>query len=313
MAFGPPTFIGDAMNFYEMEKMLLKRERNTESGLLSFSSLFNFYRNKCYRMLFGAFDFTGIPESWDFDYFLVNLFSYGYVGICDTPIGVIPLRCGLTGINAFDHPTTAIFANAVLGNFERSLFSENPADACALIRIQYDYHGVNHLIEKYSSQLAEIDNSISVNLRNSKVAQVFFADSKQQAATLQKLYRDIDSGRPVVTIKNDNLTPEGIYFNHVRETYIASDLQLLKADIINDFLTDIGLNNTNMQKRERLIVDEVNANNEEIQSNVEHWLKTITKGFERANQVFNLELAVKLRKYRRGEGMTNENVESDAD
>lgn len=301
------------MNFYEMEKELSKRERNTETGLLSFQSLFNFYRNKCYRMLFGAFDFQGIPDNWDFEYFITNLFSYGYVGICDTSIGVVPLACGLTGINAFNHPTTAMFANPVLGSFEKSLYSDNPSDACALVRIQYDYHGANHLISKYASQLAEIDNSISVNLRNTKVAQILFADGKQQAATLQKMYKDIDNGKPVVAIKTDALTPESVYFNHVRETYIASDLQLLKADIINDFLTDIGLNNTNIQKRERLIVDEVNANNEEIKSNVEHWLDTINRGFERANKVFNLSLSVRLRSFRKRGTANNENTKSDVD
>lgn len=263
-------------------------------------------------MIFGAFEFEGIPELWDFEYFITNLFSHGYIGICDTTIGVVPLICGLTGINAFNHPTNAIFANPVLGNFEKSLYSNDPVDACALVRLQYNYRGVNHLVSKYASQLAEIDNSISVNLRNTKVAQILFANGKQQATTLQKMYKDIDGGKPVVAIKTDMLTPESVYFNHVRETYIASDLQLLKADIINDFLTDIGLNNTNMQKRERLIVDEVNANNEEIKSNVEHWIETMNMCFTRANSVFGLSLSVKLKSFRKRDA-DNENVESDAD
>ena len=296
-------------NFYDLEKALLKAERDTQHGYLSFPALFRHYEIKCYKMLFGAFEFTGFPEEWDYDYVLDNIFRGGMVGICSTPLGVLPLQCGLTGLNVFSHPTTAIFANPVLGNFERDLFSDNPKDACALVRLQYNYTGCGHLIDKYASQLAEIDNSISINLKNTKVAQIFFADSKQQAATLQEMYRQIDSGKPVVAVKSDALTPEGVYYNHVRESFIAQDLQLLKADIINEFLTDIGLNNTNYQKRERLIVDEVNANNDEIKSNVQHWLDTMREGLDRANAVFGLNLGVELRQFDKRKG----DAENDSD
>ena len=101
--------------------------------------------------------------------------------------------------------------------------------------------------------------------------------------------------------KGDTLSQEDIYYNHVKETYIANDLQMLKQSIINDFLTEVGLNNANMDKRERLIVDEVNANDEEIRANVQHWLDTMSEGIRRANSLFGLNLNVTLRKFS-GEG-----------
>lgn len=286
------------------------------AGVLSYERLQIEYRTWCLKKLFGAFDFKGVPENWDYDYLLTNLFIHGYVAITDTSIGVIPLRCGITGINVFDHATTAIFANAVLGNFERNLFGDNPATDCALVKLQYDYQGVTPVIERYAALLAQCDNSIAVNLRNSKVAFIGFVSSKQQAATVEKMYADIDSGKPAVYVKRgDGLTSEDIYYNHVRETYIANDVQLLKQSIKNDFLTEVGLNNANTDKRERLIVDEVNANNDEVQANVQHWLDNIREGLKRANSLFGLNLSVSLRKFD-GRGADNEqteNTESDAD
>ena len=272
-------------------------------GVLSNQRLQIDYRNWCLKKLFGAFDFGGIPETWDFDYLLENLFIHGYISITDTSIGVIPLRCGITGINAFDHPTQAIFANPVLGNFERNLFGDNPSTDCALVKLQYDYNGAMPIVDRYSALLALCDNSIAVNLRNSKVAFIGFVSSKQQAASLEKMYASIDSGKPAVYVKRgDGLTSEDIYYNHVRETYIANDVQLLKQSIKNDFLTEVGLNNANTDKRERLVVDEVNANNNEIQANVQHWIDNIREGLTRANKLFGLNLSVKLRKFDGAEG-----------
>ena len=285
-------------------------------GVLSNERLQIEYKTWCLKKLFGAFEFSGVPDIWDYDYFLTNLFVHGYLAITDTPIGVIPLRCGITGVDVFEHPTTAVFANPVLDNFERNLYGNNPATDCALIKIQYDYMGVMPIVERYAALLALCDNSIAVNLRNSKVAFIGLVSSKQQAATFEKLYRDIDSGKPAIYAKKGNdLTTDDIYYNHVRETYIANDVQLLKQSIKNDFLTEVGLNNANTDKRERLIVDEVNANNDEVQANVQHWLDNIREGLKRANTLFNLDVSVKLRKFdgsERGENNGNENIESDA-
>ena len=267
-------------------------------GVLSNERLQLAYKTWCLKKLFGAFEFGGVPDEWDYDYMLTNLFIHGYIAITDTSAGVVPLRCGVTGIDIFDHPTRAIFANAVLGNFERNLYGDNPATDCALVKIQYDFMGVMPIVDRYAALLALCDNSIAVNLRNSKVAFIGLVSSKQQAATFEKLYRDIDGGKPAVYAKKgDGLTTDDIYYNHVRETYIANDVQLLKQSIKNDFLTEVGLNNANTDKRERLIVDEVNANNDEVQANVQHWLDNIREGLRRANTLFGLDLSVKLRKF----------------
>lgn len=294
-------------------RKLFTRGATSGFGVLSNERLQLEYRNWCLKKLFGAFEFGGIPDEWDYDYMITNLFIHGYIAVTDTQIGIIPLRCGVTGVNAFDHPTQAIFANPVLGNFERNLYGDNPATDCALIKLQYDFNGVMPIIERYSAMLALCDNSIAINLRNSKVAFIGFVSSKQQAATVEKMYTDIDSGKPAVYVKKgDGLTSEDIYYNHVRETYIANDVQLLKQSIKNDFLTEVGLNNANTDKRERLIVDEVNANNDEVQANVQHWIDNINEGLRRANMLFGLNLSVKLRKFDGGNGNEkDENDESD--
>lgn len=296
--------MSDERNILEEWRKLFTYGATSGAGVLSREILQNNYIEWCLKKIFGAFRFGGIPENWDYDYFLDILFCEGYIAITDTPIGIIPLRCSLTGYNVFDHPTTALFANPVLSTFERNTFGDNPQTDCALVKLQYNYAGVMSLVNRYSTMLALCDNSIAVNLRNSKVAFIGFVSGKQQAATMQKMYDDIDDGKPAVYVKKDDITSDDILYNHIKETYIANDVQLLKQSLKNDFLTEVGLNNANTDKRERLIVDEVNANNDEVKANVQHWLDSIGEGLERANQLFNLNLSVDLRKFD-GEGGSN--------
>lgn len=301
-------------NILEEWRKLFTYGATSGGGILSKPVLEQNYVDWCFKKIFGAFEFRGIPDAWDYDYFISVLFRNGYIAITDTPLGVIPLRCSLTGYNVWEHPTRALFANPILQNFERDLSGDDPATSCAVIKLQYDYAGVFPLVNRYAAMLALCDNSIAVNLRNSKVAFIGFVSSKQQAATMQKMYDSIDDGKPAVYVKKDDLTSDDIYYNHVKETYIANDVQLLKQSIKNDFLTEVGLNNANTDKRERLIVDEVNANNDEVKANVQHWLDTMREGIRRANALFGLNLSVELRKFdgeggSKNDGTRDKNIE----
>ena len=72
---------------------------------------------------------------------------------------------------------------------------------------------------------------------------------------------------------------------------VLSDMRKIEAM----FDTDIGIPNANTDKRERLITDEVNANNIETITRCELWLEGIRKALTKANEKYNLKLAVDWR------------------
>lgn len=261
-------------------------------GLLNSSAMY--YRQRLLQMILARFEFTNIPDKWDKNYMLLTLFLEGHICVTDTEAGILPLACGLTGIGIFNQPTEALIANPVLGNFSRVI-----GEDCEIIRIKYDYMGVNRLLDRYSVLLAMCDSSISVNLMNTKVAWIFGASSKAQANTIKKLYDEISMGNPAVFTSEQNsaLIKENLYSMPVKQQFIADDVQLLKRKIINEFLTEIGINNTNLEKRERLTDDEVNANNEEVLANIKHWYDNIKEGIERVNNRFNLNITCNIVSY----------------
>ena len=254
------------------------------------SAAFSYYCRTLFRKAMSIYEFDGVPEGWDLDYMLSKLLARGFITITDTEVGVIPLECGVSGINVFNHPTTVIVANPVLGNFSRTI-----GEDCALVKIAYDYRGILDIIYRYAYMLAECDCSISVNLMNSKVAFIGLVENKQTANSMKLMYDEISKGSPAVFVKGSQINQDTILYNHVKENFVASDIQLLKRKIMSEFLTEIGVNNANTDKRERLTDNEVEANDSEIQLNAGYWLDNIREGFEIANQLYGLNLSINLK------------------
>ena len=279
--------IDDAMKSDVMRDFISTRPKNVDPN----STSFWFYVRTLFRKAMSIYELSGVPEEWDLDYFMSVLFSQGFLTITDTAMGVLPLKCGVSGINVFNHPTTVIIANPVLGNLSRTIDED-----CVLVKLSYDYRGLMmDIVYRYATMLAECDNSISVNLMNSKVAFIGLVESKAQANSMKLMYDKISSGEPAVFVKGSQINGDQILYNHVKENFIASDIQILKRKIMSEFLTEIGVNNANTDKRERLTDNEVEANDSEIQLNAGYWLEQIREGLNKANKMFGLNLAIELK------------------
>lgn len=255
-----------------------------------------FYKERMLRKIFELFSFT-VPEEWDLDYFRQHLFLDGYVGVADTAMGVLALKCAASGYNVFERPTKLIFANPVLGNFDRIIGTD-----CEVIRLQYNWLGIVPILDKYAYLLAMCDSAVSVNLMNSKVAFIATAEGKAAAETIKTAYQQISEGNPFVCMSKDSVDSISWELLNVKNTFIGNDVSLLKQTIWNEFLTEIGIPNFNRDKRERMITDEVNANNTETAFSMSHWLETIRAGMDKANKMFGLDLRVEVNPILEGGG-----------
>lgn len=298
------------VGYGDLVREFLRDAPKKVNGVDNLSNIY--YRDWMLRKLFAIFEFSGIPEAWDYDYMMENLFLDGKFCITDTELGVLPLSCGVSGVNVFNHPSEVQIGNPVLGSLRRTIDKD-----CALIKLQYNYLGIRPMIERYATLLSMCDSAIAVNLMNSKVAFIARTGSKAQAATYKKMFDIISAGEPFVAVNADAVNEDDIFYNHVKQNFVADDIQIVKRKIINEFLTEVGINNANLDKRERLNADEVAANDDETRINVQHWLDNIRAGLASANRLYGLNLGVKMRDYlidnERGaaaEGGTDESSES---
>ena len=114
------------------------------------------------------------------------------------------------------------------------------------------------------------------------------------------MYDNLSEGDPAVVVGKNLMDDAGKpawfpFTQHIKESYVVSDIISDMRKIEADFCTEIGIPNSNTDKKERLITPEVNSNNVETASRCELWLEEIRKGLTKANKMFNLDLKVDWR------------------
>lgn len=260
-----------------------------------------YYWEQLLNKVKGRFKVT-CNSAWSKDYILNCLLLEGVFCITDTTIGIVPLLCRPTGVNVFSRPYKVLISNPILGTLERTMGVD-----CEIVYLYDDkyFRTIDLMLNIYAQKLASCDSAIDVNLLNTKAAFMFNAENTKQAEEAKLVYDKIARGEPAVFTKLktgiDNNGLEVVTLP-VKNNYVADMIQEEKRQIINEFLTEIGINNTNLSKRERMITDEVNANDEEIENNISYIKENLKDCVERVNKMFpSIEFNIELKEYRNNE------------
>lgn len=270
-----------------------------------------YFRKYLFQKAISVFKWT-LPEAWDKDYFLYTLYGLGYIAILDTDqYGIICQGGALGGYNLYYRPSYIIITNPLLrttitasidrrteGQFDQ-IFTNNEKE-CVLVKLQPDYSSIMDLVGFYADQMALAAESLGINLVNVKSGTIFGAENKAQAESYKKMYDNLSEGDPATVVDKKLLDEQGKptwfpFTQHIKESYVVSDLLSDLRKIEAMFCTEVGIPNANTDKKERMITDEVNANNVETSSRCEMWLEEIRKGLTKANAKYKLNLSVDWR------------------
>lgn len=251
-----------------------------------------YYLQKC----ISVYDFD-IPDEWDSSYFLYTLFLIGYIAVINTDkYGVICQWGTPYGRGIYYQPTNMVITNPLL----TQTIQPEIGKTCSVIRLQPDWCGVYDLIYQFASLSALAWQAAGVNLINSHLAYVFMAEDKASAESFKKMYDAIASGQPAQfadkkLFDEDGQLKAAMLNQNLKQTYITGDILSDQAKIENMFNTRVGIPNANFEKSERLISDEVNANNSDTQALCSLWLDTMQKGIDQTNRMFNTDIRVRLK------------------
>lgn len=255
-----------------------------------------FFDRYLFQKLFSVYDFT-IPEGWDPDYFRYTLFVMGYTIVFNTDrFGIINNHGALYGRNVYYRPTRALVTNPALRGSSVQL---DIGSNCQLIKLTPDYRGAYDVVSTFSDLMAQILESMATNMVNTKLAFVFMSDNKAAAESFKVMFSDIASGQPAVfpdkRLFDADGNPQWVQFNqNLKNTFLGNDLLTFMAGIESMFLTFIGIDNVNYEKRERLTNDEVNANNQNTKAIARVWLESMQKSMQKVNDMFGINCSVKL-------------------
>lgn len=256
----------------------------------------SFFRRYLMQKAISVFKWN-IPENWSRDYFLYVLYNWGYVGVIETDkFGVIPQAGSLSGYDVFYRPTTLTITNPLL----KGILQPRIGKQCTIFKLTPDYGGIADLINYYADMMALCSETAGVNLLNSHLSFVFPAEDKPTAETFKKMFDNVAGGEPCTVVGKKLFDEQGApawqpFIQNVGQNYITDRLLADMRKIEAMFDTDIGIPNANTDKRERLVTDEVNANNVETSTKAELWLESLQKSAEETNNMFGTNISVNWR------------------
>lgn len=245
-------------------------------------------------------DFT-LPDEWDQNYFKYCLYCFGYLCVIDSPVfGIIPQHCTLGGYNVFYRPAWTIVANPLMtagrGN-GRYMIGTNTE----LISLQPDYSGILDICMLHADRLALCHEALIMNLQNSKLAYLFLTDNKNAAELFKSVIDEIQGGKIAVAAGGRLANPKTgelryqFINNNIKNNFIALELLDAMRVEFSNFDSKLGIPNVSYEKKERINTAEANMSRFESETLLDTIFETVSKGIEKANAMFGLNLAVKKR------------------
>ena len=142
----------------------------------------------------------------------------------------------------------------------------------------------------FARRLYEVDRTMDVNLKAQKTPVLITGNEKQMNA-LKNLYKQYDGNEPVI-FADKMFETSAISCLRTDAPYLCDKLWNLKTNIWNEALTYLGVSNVSIEKRERLVSDEVERNQGGTILNANIRLKERKDACDQINEMFGLNLDV---------------------
>lgn len=144
-------------------------------------------------------------------------------------------------------------------------------------------------------RLYETERTIDINLIAQKTPILIEGDSKS-ILTLKNVYAQYSGNTPFIFGNKQFDISNKLNVLKTDAPYLVDKLEMHKHEIWNDVLTFLGINNANTDKKERLITNEVDSNNQLINYYLNCFYKTRKKACDEINKkFFNGEEKIKIK------------------
>lgn len=261
------------------------------------NATYNDYYNRLKLLALSRYEWIGLPDTCNARYLEKILYSAGKAAfVKDERFGFLNLMCAENGqYNFYDLPT----AYQVYSNTYNCTFS---ADECVIIRNNYLEINTGTTIGLYARRLFEAARTLDVNIKAQKTP-ILIQTTDKNRLTMANLYDQYDGNKPFIFgDKNSISVSDTLKVLKTDAPYLGDKLANYMLNTWNECLTFLGINNANTNKRERQIVDEVNANNEMVDLSANVGLLTRNEACAEINKKYGLNISVKMRSLSENEG-----------
>ena len=279
--------------------------RNKGNGLFGESAVMNNatyiqYFNRLLELSISMFEWQGLPETVDPRYLELHLFQNGsMVYFRDEVMGDLCLDCIANGqFDVYGNPISRR-AYSSYNQYQKTL---NESDSVIIWNNYLRQPSVLD-VKMFAKRLYNLDRIIDVNA-NAQKTPVLVQGTEKQRLTLVNLYKEFDGNAPFI-FGDKNLDLNSLRAISTNAPYVADKLYQLKTQIWNEALTYLGISNLNIQKKERMITDEVQRNQGGTIASRYSRLEARREAVDKINRMFGTDISVD---YREDLQITNNNV-----
>lgn len=265
----------------------MARKRATITDLLN-DLTFKVQFDKWRLVAINEWEYSGLPEGITERNIEKLLFSKGFAcWFRDPAMDIMCLECDPTGhVNVNGDP---LRYRAHGFNYQRELSAEE----CVIMRNNKLALPTEPFILHYVNKIVEAERTMDVNIKACKTPVIFACDDRD-VLTFKHIFQQVDGNVPAI-FADRGLNIESIQAFQTGAKFIGNDLMDYKRAVESDLLTFLGLNNTPVDKKERLITDEAEANDQLIDNFAELQLQAREEAVKEINAMFGLSITVKRR------------------
>lgn len=249
------------------------------------------YLGRMKKICLSMFEWQNLPTSMNARYLEMCLFYNGQAAMLyDSNYGYINTMAADGGyINIYGLPTE-IQCYSHRFNTRRSLYMNDTGEEkdkeCILVMNNYERIPTTSTISLFALRLAEAQRTADVNIKAQRTPLLITTDQKQYF-TLKKMYEEYDGNTPAIFADKNLISADSLKSIKTDAPYIAQDIMDYKREIWNEFLTFMGISNLS-EKRERMISNEVDSNNELINLNLQALLIPRKEACRQFNEKYGL-------------------------
>lgn len=253
------------------------------------------------KIAISIFEWQNLPDSMDARRIELALFERGQCAFLkDEFYGLINTNVNSGGkLNIYGLPTMlkcyAYTYHTIRKNWSGVKVEEDSnedLEDAILVMNTWERYPTVSAIQLYCMRLADTQRAIDTNIKMQKYPYLL-TTSTNQRLTMENMYQQIDGNYPAIYI-DKNFDLNSIRTIETEAPYVADKLNMYKTEILNEALTFLGINNL-YRKKERLITDETDQNNEYINLNLQSFLIPRQEACDKFNQRYNQNIQVKVR------------------
>lgn len=290
------------------KKVVNQNYKFIDSAILNDATYID-YLDRFKKVALSIFEWVNLPKSMNARWLEMCLFYKGQATLLkDKKFGFINTNCASNGyINIYGLPTKL---NCYSFEFQedRDLYTglnpiidieEQQYKECVLVQNNYESIPTCGTLELFAYRLYEAERTCDVNVKAQKTPVMIVVDENQRLM-MENLYNQYDGNQPFIFGDKQQLDSNMIKGISTQAPYVVDKLTEYKKEIWNDALSFLGINNINIDKKERLITGEANANNEFINLNLQSYLAPRIEACRQFNELFGLtgtdkEISVRVR------------------